>query len=787
MGFLGLPATVAGTLGEEIAAEPVDPHGLVGSTYDVVVCGTAGADFTVASALLPETTALVVHTTRVDRLPDALGRAAAVVVRSLDEADLLRRRLGAPGPEVAALPPAIEVAGRPRSALDGSLVVAVGPLTSDGRHADTIRGFAEVADRLPGWRLRIAGEGGRRGALLGEARRHGLADRVEVVESADPPAAAWAAAGVGVVTARHGGLAMAAEAMAAGVPVVAYDSLGGPRDLLAGGSAGVLVPPGDFRALGAALLRLADDPARAELGAEAMRAARVVDPATVGGAWTGLLTRLADPDPRPQAAVTVREPAPALTPSDARAEILTWVVRAAAGASDFWWVIPTPHGGDPVVALPWSARARFLEVLSADAGPAYAYLGLPEIGGRPSRAGPVAELLDLLSRGADPVLGLAPAPGSAGEPHHLSAGAGVDVEFWTEADGLLYAPRANVFGRRVDPAHRTTTAVVAGVEVRTLPLLTRPNVHECRFPVDVVYTWVDGADPVWMEARDLRLGDAAQPHAPEAAGDARYRARDELRYSMRSVHLFAPWVRTIHLVTDGQRPEWLADDPRVHVVDHREILPGDVLPTFNSHAIETGLHRVPGLAEHFIYLNDDVLLGRPLPPTAFFTPAGLPLVFPDVWPIGIEDRPERPDLMAGANNRLLLERDYDVTITLTLAHAPYSHRVSLLAEMAARYAAELAGTAATPFRSAADVSALSSLAQHLGLITGRAVVGAHESRLVNLASARLPRQLRGLRERDQDSFCLADHHDYALSEDQVAARLGDFLDAYYPVAAPWER
>ncbi len=377
VGLLGVPETTLGVLGEEVAAEPVDPRGLVGSTYDVVVCGTAGADFAVASALLPETTAVVVHATRVDRLPDTWGRAAAVVVGSTDEADLLRRRLGTPGPEVAALPPALEVAARPRSALDGPVVVAVGPLTGDGRHADTIRGFAEVADRLPGWRLRIVGEGGRRGALLAEARRHELGDRVEVVEAADSPATIWTEAGLGVVTARNGGLALAAEAMAVGVPVVAYDSLGGPRDLLAGGHGGLLVPPGDFRALGAALLRLAEDPARAELGTEAIQAAQLVDPATVGEAWTALLTRLADPappDPRP--AVAVLNPAPALTPAEARAEILAWVTRMAAAASDFWWVIPTPDGGDPVVALPWSARAAFLEQLSVDAGLAYAWIGL---------------------------------------------------------------------------------------------------------------------------------------------------------------------------------------------------------------------------------------------------------------------------------------------------------------------------------------------------------------------------------------------------------------------------
>ena len=59
-----------------------------------------------------------------------------------------------------------------------------------------------------------------------------------------------------------------------------------------------------------------------------------------------------------------------------------------------------------------------------------------------------------------------------------------------------------------------------------------------------------------------------------ASGRARYADRGELRYSMRSLHLFAPWVRRIHLVTAGQVPDWLdADHPRVNLVDHRDLFP----------------------------------------------------------------------------------------------------------------------------------------------------------------------------------------------------------------------
>ena len=82
--------------------------------------------------------------------------------------------------------------------------------------------------------------------------------------------------------------------------------------------------------------------------------------------------------------------------------------------------------------------------------------------------------------------------------------------------------------------------------------------RECRFPIDVVYTWVDGEDPSWNEAREQRLaGLTGTARLKESSGRASFTARDELRYSMRSIHLFAPWVRRIHLVTAGQVPDWL--------------------------------------------------------------------------------------------------------------------------------------------------------------------------------------------------------------------------------------
>ena len=181
---------------------------------------------------------------------------------------------------------------------------------------------------------------------------------------------------------------------------------------------------------------------------------------------------------------------------------------------------------------------------------------------------------------------------------------------------------------------------------------------------------------------------------------------------MRSVHLFAPWVRTIHLVTAGQRPEWLAEHPQVRVVDHREILPPDALPTFNSQAIETALHRVPGLAEHFVYLNDDVFLGRAARPELFFNPGGAFAAFVGDGVVGLPGTADKPFLHAAGTNRVLIEEAFGVAVTQVMAHSPHPHRVSVLAEVEARFADAVGRTARSPFRADTDVSKLSSLAQH---------------------------------------------------------------------------
>lgn len=144
------------------------------------------------------------------------------------------------------------------------------------------------------------------------------------------------------------------------------------------------------------------------------------------------------------------------------------------------------------------------------------------------------------------------------------------------------------------------------------------------FDIDLVYLWVNGNDPAWRARHDAALGVADRPRGTDDCA-GRYADNSELRYSLRSIEAYAPWVRRIFIVTDRQVPEWLdTSNPKIRIVDHSEIIPADYLPCFNSNVIEHFIYRIPGLAEHFLYANDDTFLNAPVSAATFFAADGKP-------------------------------------------------------------------------------------------------------------------------------------------------------------------
>ena len=152
--------------------------------------------------------------------------------------------------------------------------------------------------------------------------------------------------------------------------------------------------------------------------------------------------------------------------------------------------------------------------------------------------------------------------------------------------------------------------------------------------IDFIIPWVNGGDPEWLQLMETYSTSHVQKDP------CRFRDWNILKFWFRAVEQFAPWVRRIHFVTCGQIPDWLnTEHPKLRIVDHKDYIPQEYLPTFSSHTIELNFHRIPGLAEHFVYFNDDMLLNGPVQPDDFFR-NGLPCdcaILDQFLPMGIED------------------------------------------------------------------------------------------------------------------------------------------------------
>lgn len=133
--------------------------------------------------------------------------------------------------------------------------------------------------------------------------------------------------------------------------------------------------------------------------------------------------------------------------------------------------------------------------------------------------------------------------------------------------------------------------------------------------IDFVITWVDGSDPKWIKEKESILG----LKVDKENDVARYRDWDNLKYLFRSIEKNAPWVNKIYFVTWGHLPKWLnTEHPKLVIVNHKDFIPSEYLPTYSSHTIELNLHRIKGLSEKFVYMNDDTFILKEVRPDDFF-------------------------------------------------------------------------------------------------------------------------------------------------------------------------
>ncbi|TCO55934.1 stealth family protein [Actinocrispum wychmicini] len=368
----------------------------------------------------------------------------------------------------------------------------------------------------------------------------------------------------------------------------------------------------------------------------------------------------------------------------------------------------------------------------------------------------------------------------------------VELQFWLFEDERAICPTENSITRKVLPHNEMTRTTVElyGRVWPTIEGMFAPHVADVMFDIDIVLSWVDGNDPEFRARREAHMTGRVVGAGDDA--DARIRQIDELRYALRSVHAFAPWVRRIFIATDSVVPVWLKPHPKITIIraeDH--FTDTSALPTYNSHAVESQLQHIPGISEHFLYANDDMFLGRPVTSAMFFSPGGVTKFIEADERIGLGGNTigrSGHDNAARVNRQVLWER-FGHLITRHLAHTAVPLRRSVLLELEREFPEHFARTRASKFRSSTDISVTNSLYHYYALLTGRAVQqeAAKASYLDTTTRAGLARLPELLRTRRYDFFCLNDSSFPEVGAAERARLVGDFLRSYFPVPAPWER
>jgi hypothetical protein len=476
------------------------------------------------------------------------------------------------------------------------------------------------------------------------------------------------------------------------------------------------------------------------------------------------------------------------TPQDAVVEDLLFI-RSVLDIAGIDFLLVRGNDNRPLLAVDWRDRKAF-RIALARACVDEPFYAKPADGSR----GPTVLLADG-KLAADPkvraVVLFRPRITAEGALRY-GAGTGIRLELWKATPEAFLAPDENALMRHTlprDEAKRDTVELF-GTTWPTLEGMFSPQAKDVDFDVDLVFSWVDGAAIEWQRARARRMkayvvGEGDDSHA-------RFRQLDELKYALRSVYLFAPWIRNIYVATDSPRPEWLADHPRVTLVPSEQFFADpSVLPTHNSQAVESQLHNIPGLSEHFLYSNDDMFFGRTVSPEMFFSPGGVTKFIEATTRIGLgESNLARSGFENSARvNRRLIQERFGRTITRHLEHTPTPLRKSVMSELEAEFPEEFRRTAASTFRSATDISVTNSLYHYYAWVTGRAVTqtDAKVQYIDTTLRVGLAEMTTLLKRRNIDMFCLNDGSFPELTAEERAAAVRSFLDSYFPIAAPWER
>lgn len=192
--------------------------------------------------------------------------------------------------------------------------------------------------------------------------------------------------------------------------------------------------------------------------------------------------------------------------------------------------------------------------------------------------------------------------------------------------------------------------------------------HRKRFPIDVVVTYVDSTDKRWLLEKNYyleKLGLKSIDNPDRWNDNLGVDKIEEIELCLLSILKNLPYVRKIMLVT--QRPQYprslktnpvLKKSDKIILVHHDMFIPDDILPVFNSNAIESHIHKIPNLSEHFLYFNDDMFVSQKIPRDKLFDDLGVPIVYANIYlhPVIIPICPKKHGFMCQKQRARNLEK-----------------------------------------------------------------------------------------------------------------------------------
>ncbi|WP_076414344.1 stealth conserved region 3 domain-containing protein [Shewanella sp. UCD-KL12] len=295
-----------------------------------------------------------------------------------------------------------------------------------------------------------------------------------------------------------------------------------------------------------------------------------------------------------------------------------------------------------------------------------------------------------------------------------------EVQKWTEDEGFIMSPSSNHISRKLWESTIDTHQLFDKGKVNNYSKILGESCEtECNFDIDYVFTWVNSEDKNWQSMYKIH----SSTEMTDSDNESRFYSRDELKYALRSIELYAPWVRNIFIVSNCQPPSWLKVSDRLQWVNHESIINEEHLPTFNSHAIESCLHKIVGLSNHFIYANDDILLMRPTDKSDFFEPNGnCKIKLEPYGNVNGEVCDSSPDyLNASRNSQRLLASKFSIMPSQLHRHTHQALRVDILNEIESEFKHEFERTRSSKFRTIYDINITSFLFHHYSYYLGRSI------------------------------------------------------------------